>query len=347
MTPLRVVNAVAPIRICDNGGWTDTWFARCGKVFNIAVEPLVEVQVEVHRRDDLEGRVVLHAEDYGDRYAFSPGDLPDRHPLLEAVVDELGVPDQVAVQITIHSDAPVGASTGTSAAVAVALVGAIDALSPGRMTPHEVAYLAHRVEVERLGLQAGIQDQLCAAYGGICFIDIFEYPRATVSQIRLPERVAWELERRLLLVGLGRSHVSSEVHARVIERLEAAGASSAPLERLRHMAERARDAAYAGDLTALGRAMSENTAIQGELHPDLVCPDARRVIDIAREHAALGWKVNGAGGDGGSLTILCSHDMAQKRRLGRALQSADPMFQTIPVRLAERGLRVWEAPLRS
>ena len=25
--PLRIVNRVAPTRICDNGGWTDTWFA--------------------------------------------------------------------------------------------------------------------------------------------------------------------------------------------------------------------------------------------------------------------------------------------------------------------------------
>jgi hypothetical protein len=25
--PLRIVNSVAPTHICDNGGWTDTWFA--------------------------------------------------------------------------------------------------------------------------------------------------------------------------------------------------------------------------------------------------------------------------------------------------------------------------------
>ena len=35
--PDRIINSVAPMRICDNGGWTDTWFARYGKVFNIAV----------------------------------------------------------------------------------------------------------------------------------------------------------------------------------------------------------------------------------------------------------------------------------------------------------------------
>ncbi|MDT5269056.1 MAG: D-glycero-alpha-D-manno-heptose-7-phosphate kinase [Acidobacteriota bacterium] len=48
----RVINSTAPIRICDNGGWTDTWFARHGKVFNIAVRPHVEVQIEVSRRTD-------------------------------------------------------------------------------------------------------------------------------------------------------------------------------------------------------------------------------------------------------------------------------------------------------
>ena len=25
--PIAIINSVAPIRICDNGGWTDTWFA--------------------------------------------------------------------------------------------------------------------------------------------------------------------------------------------------------------------------------------------------------------------------------------------------------------------------------
>ncbi len=45
--PLRVINSVAPIRICDNGGWTDTWFAGTGRIFNIAVYPYAEVQVEV------------------------------------------------------------------------------------------------------------------------------------------------------------------------------------------------------------------------------------------------------------------------------------------------------------
>ncbi len=53
---LRIVNSVAPIRICDNGGWTDTWFAGRGKIFNIGVYPYVEVQIEVYPRGAAEDR---------------------------------------------------------------------------------------------------------------------------------------------------------------------------------------------------------------------------------------------------------------------------------------------------
>ena len=39
------VRASAPTRMCDNGGWTDTWFAEFGTVFSIAIEPRVHVEV--------------------------------------------------------------------------------------------------------------------------------------------------------------------------------------------------------------------------------------------------------------------------------------------------------------
>lgn len=340
--PLRVVNAVAPIRICDNGGWTDTWFAGHGKVFNIGVSPDVEVQVKVHPIGALPARVLLDVENYGDRYGFEPPVLPDRHPLLEAAIDELGLPDDMSLEIGVFSEAPAGCSTGTSAAATVALIGALDSLTPGLMTRHQIAATAHRIEVDRLATQSGIQDQLCAAYGGINFIEMSTYPHASLSQLPLPNTVCWELERRLVLVFLGRAHRSSEVHDRVIAGLAQDGESSPELEELRCAAEHARDAVLAADFSALGRAMTENTDAQSRLHPDLVNPQARAAIEVARGNGALGWKVNGAGGEGGSITVLCGPDMRAKRELQVALRQVDPLFQIIPTRLSRYGLRVWE-----
>ena len=99
------------------------------------------------------------------------------------------VPSDLALKVTIFSEAPSGASTGTSAAVAVALVGALDRLTQGHLTAHEVAYTAQAIETEMLKLQCGIQDQLCSAYGGINYIDMFDYPRATVSPDPNPQHV--------------------------------------------------------------------------------------------------------------------------------------------------------------
>jgi len=341
--PLRVINSVAPIRIADNGGWTDTWFAGHGKIFNIGVYPYAEVQIEVFPRRRGPEQVVLQAENYGDRYNVAPGKRPwSKHPLLEAAIRYMKVPKDVSVEVSIYSEAPAGASTGTSAAVSVALIGALDRLTAGHMTPHEVAYAAHHVEMNMLGLQCGIQDQICSAFGGINFIEMTSFPHATVSQIQIPNSSWWELERRLLLVFLGRSHSSSEVHRKVIAELEQSGPENKKIEDLRKTAERSRDAIYAADFQAFGRAMIENTEAQARLHPDLVSDHAQKVIRIAREHGAVGWKVNGAGGEGGSLTILCGHLSQQKRQLVKALESADPLFKNIPVYLSRYGLRTWE-----
>jgi D-glycero-alpha-D-manno-heptose-7-phosphate kinase len=339
---LRVIRAVAPIRICDNGGWTDTWFARRGRVFNIAVTPYVEVEVCLHGEGVDGDPVTIHLENYGERYSFGPDALPDRHPLVEATLDEIGLPRGVCAEVSISSGVPPGSSTGTSAAASVALIAALDALTPGRMTRHEIALTAHRVEVDRLGLQSGVQDQLCAAYGGINFIDVSAYPEAKVTQIPLPNGVRRELEARLVLVCLGRPHVSSDIHDRVIAALAGEGGDSPLLAGLREAADDARDAIRAGDLVAFGRTLTSNTELQRLLHPDLISHEAQTVIDTAAAFGALGWKVNGAGGEGGSVTILCGPGEKAKHRLQCAVSDADPSFRVVPTTLSRDGVRVWE-----
>ncbi len=343
--PIAVVNAAAPIRVCDNGCWTDTWFAGHGQVFNIAVYPFAEVQVALFR-DGAGPRLVLHPENFGDRYEVGEPAPPwGRHPLLEAAIAYMRVPRELRLEVTIHSEAPAGAGTGTSAAVTVALVGALDALTPGRLTPHEVAAAAQKVETELLHRQCGIQDQLASAYGGINYIEMFAYPHASVSPVQVPNEVWWELERRLALVYLGKSHDSSAIHETVIRSLENAGPDSPAIVDLRRTAPLARDALFAADFPALGRSMTDSTEAQRRLHADLVGSEARRVIEIARAHGALGWKVNGAGGEGGSITLLCGESSAAKRALLRDVERADPSFRHVPTYLSRHGLRVWRQDL--
>ena len=342
--PPVLIKAVAPIRICDIGGWTDTWFAGHGAIFNIAVYPYVEVQIRTTARAAQPKRVSISVENYGQTYAIDPGAVSyDKHPLIEAAIGMMELPAECGLEINIHASAPPGASTGTSAAVSVALIGALDALTRGRLTPHEVASLAHAIETEKLGLQCGIQDQLCSAYGGINYIQMHAFPHASVSPLLVPNHVWWELEQRLAVLYIGTPHSSSDVHRKVIADLGENAAGDARLEALRQLAARAKDSLYEGDFAALGAIMSANTDVQRRLHPELVCARFEEIIALAADFGTLGWKVNGAGGDGGSITLLSDGDMAKKRRMLQTLAARG--YQSLPLYLSRSGLRVWTCPV--
>ncbi len=326
-----MIEASAPVRICDIGGWTDTWFGGPGRVVNVAVTPGVEVSIGATGGP---GPVVLDVATFADRYPVVPGaSRVARHPLLEAAIDAIAPPEDLAVEVSVRSAVPAGCGTGTSAAVAVALLGGLAALRSEQLSRRDVAYAAHRLEVDVLGLQSGIQDQLCAALGGINYLEIEPYPEAAVYS--LP---AWDaLSTRLTLVFVGRGHDSSAVHRQVIE--DAAHRGSGVFSRLRDAAVAARDAVLERDLGAFGQAMIANTEAQQSLHPELVGVDARRVIEGAAAQGAIGWKINGAGGDGGSVTILSDSEEA-KRTLEERVTTADTRYRILPIQISTVGLEV-------
>ncbi len=88
--------------------------------------------------------------------------------------------------------------------------------------------------------------------------------------------------------------------------------------------------------------MIENTAAQQRLHPALVSPAAWQVIAIARQHGAIGWKINGAAGDGGSVTILSGPQSQARRAMIREIEQENRLFKNIPIYLSRYGLRAWK-----
>lgn len=337
--PVAVVNAATPVRVCDLGGWTDTWFARSGRVVNLTASPGPRVQITAFARGTRRDSVVVHPVDLGDPY--SPG-RESQHPLLEAALAERPPPESLDLDIAIHSPIPPGAGTGTSAAVVCALLAALERLHGADLSADQIARAAHRVETERLGLQSGVQDQYAATVGGALDLTISDYPNVDVASIDLANELWWELETRVLTVFLGRSHRSSEIHERVIKSLEAGTATEARLQPLRDAAAAGRDALDAGDLEAFGVAMSENTVAQAALDPALVSPAAQAVIGCAQTAGASGWKVNGAGGDGGTVSVLAGPRVEDVVRLRKALNGLGNGSTVLDLRPDNRGLRVWD-----
>jgi hypothetical protein len=53
--------------------------------------------------------------------------------------------------------------------------------------------------------------------------------------------------------------------------------------------------------------------------------------------------VNGAGGHGGSVTILSGSDRSAKRAMIREIEADGRNYRNIPIFLSRFGLRVWES----
>ena len=115
MPAIKIINSIAPTRICDVGGWTDTWFARRGCIFNIAVYPYVEVQIKVSPKTRGGDALVVNLENYGDTFLLNPENIRyEKYPLIEAAIESINFPMDMSYEINIFSMMPPGASTGTS-----------------------------------------------------------------------------------------------------------------------------------------------------------------------------------------------------------------------------------------
>lgn len=325
-----VVHASAPVRTADAGGWTDTWFASTGAVCNVAIEHRARVTVRVRPTGLPEVRLRLAIT--GEDYAFVVDDPVLRHPIIEGAIVALAPGG--SVEVDIDDSIEPGSGLGTSATVMVALVGALLCARGEALDPARVAALAHRLETAT-GKQSGVQDHWAAAFGGVSLLHV-DYPQVQRAAVPVDRGVAAHLDRVLHTVWFGQPHASSALHDEVIARLELEGAPVA-LDRIRAAASVAAGALAEGDLTRYGWALAENHEAIRLLHADLLSADADELSAIAVEHGARGWKVNGAGGSGGSMVVLGPSDRDADAALCEAI-AARPGWGLIVAPIAERGV---------
>ena len=322
------------MRICDIGGWTDTWFYPKGAVFNICVNLYSNVSITPNNTnqiniisENLHLRTII--EDL-DNIEYD-GTLD----LLKAAVKIMNI--KTGIDINISADAPPGCGTGTSASVAVALIAALAQLSNKELKSSEIAELAHNLEVEELKLESGVQDQYAAALGGINFMEI-TYPEVKMVPLEVENKKIFELENQMILVFLS-SRSSSEMHRAVIENYNKGDSSTLKsFDTIKSCAYEMKRAIQSDDLTYMGELMNKNWEAQKQLHHLMVNPIIKKAEQLATNNGAIGFKVNGAGG-GGSVSIIAG--IGKEYVLKQKLIEND--FQILPVKIDFMGVQTWIA----
>ncbi len=211
------------------------------------------------------------------------------------------------LDIFLASQIPPGTGLGSSGSVAVCLINGLAAWQGMSPTRHEVADQACHIEIDKMGMPVGKQDQYASAFGGINCIT-FSADGVTVEPLQMSEMAWHTLQRRLMLFFTGSSRQSSNIlryqkkkgeegDKRVIERLLA----------IKELGLAIREALEAGDLDTFGELMHRSWVHKRSLAPNISSSAIDRVYELAQSNGATGGKITGAGG-GGFLMLYCREE---------------------------------------
>jgi D-glycero-alpha-D-manno-heptose-7-phosphate kinase len=313
-----VLIARAPLRLSLAGGGTDleAYYAKYGgAVVSTSIDKYFYVILTFNDSNHIQ----VSSSDYRTFYRHPlegpplwDGDLS----LPKAVIDHFGV--WRGLSVFLASQVPPGTGLGSSSTVAVALIKAMSVLCNTTLSRHEVAALACTVEIEKLKMPIGSQDQYAASFGGLNFIQ-FNPDRVVVEPIVMPEEQQAELEGRLMLFFTGRSRDSAQIlgeQKRSSER-NRAGVIEA-LHVIKGLAIALRNDLLRGEIDTLGQYLHESWIAKRQLASGITDPWIDQWYQVAREAGAEGGKIAGAGG-GGFLLLYCRRE--NQARVTEAMQA--------------------------
>jgi D-glycero-alpha-D-manno-heptose-7-phosphate kinase len=345
----KMLIARAPMRISFGGGGTDleAYYAKYGGlVISSAINKYFYAVITTDESDDLQ---VISA-DYRSLFRHSPyndlfwdGDLA----LPKAILHHFGI--RRGINLFVASEVPPGTGLGSSSAAAVTMVRAISTLVEQPLTKQQVAELASYIEIGKMGMPIGKQDQYASAFGGLNKIT-FSSEGVTVEPLHIDPDVRKTLERRLMLFFTGSSRESTSILKH--QRKSTQDRDEAVLQALHNIKRVAVDVQSClerGDLDEFARLLDYAWQEKRRLAPGLSTGFIDELYTLALEKGASAGKITGAGG-GGFLMLYC-HEEAQdnvttvleERGLKRMNFHFDQQGATVLVNVANFN-NLWVAP---
>lgn len=239
-------------------------------------------------------------------------DFKAKHPQsfarsMARVLEALGLQGR-GMRIEVFPNVPRAMGLGGSAALAVAVIRAMDAHFSLGLSDERINELAFECEKVAHGTPSGIDNTL-ATWGEFMLFRNGEQPQREVIEVAEP-----------LPIVIGMSGVES-LTARTVARVREAWKKNPNLyerifDEIDTLAGNGLDALKSGDYDTLGELMN---VCQGLLNAMQVSSwELEEMVQVARNNGAVGAKLTGGGG-GGSIIALCPDDSA---RVARAIRAA-------------------------
>lgn len=313
--------ARAPVRISFAGGGTDlpAYYKQYGgcvistsidKYFYVFLQPSPDPTLQITSSDY---QTFYRHTAEPDQEFFWEGDLS----LPRAILHHFGITR--GVSMFLASEIPPGTGLGSSSTVAVAIVKAITTAKGLKPTPYQVAEMASFIEIQKMNMPIGKQDQYAAAFGGLNRID-FEEDSTLVTPLRLAPKTVAGLEQHIMLFFTGSTRAASNILSQQKESSEKKEPRvMEALHAVKEMANVVQAALERDDVAALGDILHESWMRKKRFASNVSNPRLDELYELARANGARGGKIAGAGG-GGFLMLFCPP--AHQEPVTRALENA-------------------------
>ncbi|MCK9151354.1 mevalonate kinase [Methanobacterium alcaliphilum] len=200
--------------------------------------------------------------------------------------------DGSPLDVDLKLDMPIGAGLGSSAAVTVATLAALDNYHDKKINIPQIAQKAHQVEIEVQGAASPL-DTATSAYGGLIFLS----GDGIVSIIKC------DLEDSLVIGYTSSRGNTGEMVAGVRKRRDNNPEIMDPvIDSVAKITEKAKKALINDNKNELGELMNINHGLLDAMGVNT--RDLSDMVYLARTAGASGSKITGAGG-GGSIIAYC------------------------------------------
>ena len=228
-------------------------------------------------------------------------DDPDKNPYIRTAIKKFQrLHDVDDINISVASKIPIASGLGSSAAVTVATVAALNEEYRAGMTPDEIASMGYATELDVQGA-ASPTDTFVSTMGGTVIV---------------PDRKMLPPITCGLVVGhTGLSKSTSRMVSRVRALKEKyPGIVDGIMDCIGEISAKGEALVLKNDYRAIGELMNVNQGLLDALGVNI--PELSLQINAARAHGAYGAKITGAGG-GGCMVAIC--DLSRSKEIAGAI----------------------------
>lgn len=305
----------APLRMSFVGGGTDLpsfYQTTKGSVISTSINKYV--YITVHHRFEENIRVAYS------EIEISKSFKDVKHPLIRNVAKILGI--ERNLEISSVADIPSGGTgLGSSSAFTVALIEALSNLNGTRLSKHEIAELACKVEIEMCNEPIGKQDQYAAAFGGMRRYDFHPDGKVSCKSLDVNQEFLEYFEKNVLLLYTGKTRAAKKILA-TQSQIQSHDKKFQSLKDLAALVDPFEDALNAQDIYRVGELLNEGWMIKRGLVNGITDNDIDAAYDAAVTAGAIGGKLLGAGA-GGFLMLVAP--LTHHKKIIENLHSMKPV----------------------